>query len=57
MPPVSKKQARMMNAAAHNPEFAAEVGVSKKVAEEFSASGKQYQRLPESRGRVMKKKK
>ena len=47
MPPKSKAQARMMNAAEHNPAFAKKVGISKKVATEFAASGKQYKKLPE----------
>ena len=47
MPPRSKAQARMMNAAAHNPAFAKKVGVSKGVAKEFSAEGAAYKRLPE----------
>ena len=47
MPPRSKAQARMMDAAAHNPAFARKVGISKKVATEFSAKGAAYKRLPE----------
>ena len=47
MPAKSKAQARMMNAAEHNPKFAREVGISKQVATEFAASGKQYSKLPE----------
>jgi hypothetical protein len=35
MPSVSKKQARTMRAAAHNPDFAAKMGISRKVAREF----------------------
>jgi hypothetical protein len=36
MPSKSKKQARLMAAAAHNPEFARKVGVPAKVAREFN---------------------
>lgn len=40
MPPVSKKQKRLMDAAAHNPAFAKKVGVPMSVAMDFSESGK-----------------
>ena len=36
VPSKSKKQARMMAAAAHNPAFARKVGVPAKVAKEFN---------------------
>ena len=36
MPSKSKKQARLMAAAAHNPAFAKKVGVPVKVAKEFN---------------------
>lgn len=36
MPSSSKKQEKLMAAAAHNPEFAKEVGVDQKVAKEFN---------------------
>jgi hypothetical protein len=36
MPSTSKKQARMMAAAAHDPAFAKRVGVPQKVAKEFN---------------------
>lgn len=36
MPSKSPKQARMMAAAAHNPQFAKKVGVPAKVAKEFN---------------------
>jgi hypothetical protein len=36
MPSASQKQARMMAAAAHDPKFAAKVGVPVKVAKEFN---------------------
>jgi len=38
MPSVSKKQARFMAAAAHNPEFAKKAGIKQSVAEEFNAA-------------------
>ena len=40
MPSVSKKQARTMAAAAHNPEFAKKVGIPVKVAKEFVVADK-----------------
>lgn len=40
MPAVSAKQKRLMDAAAHNPEFAEKVGVPTDVAKEFSAASK-----------------
>ena len=40
MPSKSKSQARMMAAAAHNPDFAKKVGVSRKVAKEFNQADK-----------------
>lgn len=38
MPSVSPAQARMMAAAAHDPKFAAKVGVPQSVAQEFNAA-------------------
>lgn len=38
MPSKSKKQARMMAGAAHNPKFAKKVGVPLSVAKEFNAA-------------------
>lgn len=38
MPSKSVKQARTMRAAAHDPEFAAKVGIPRNVAEEFVAA-------------------
>ena len=38
MPSKSKKQARTMAAAAHNPAFAKKVGIPIKVAKEFNAA-------------------
>jgi len=40
MPPVSKKQKKFMDAAAHSPAFAKKAGVPMSVAKDFSASGK-----------------
>jgi len=40
MPSVSKKQARFMQAAAHNPEFAKKAGISQSVAREFTEADK-----------------
>jgi len=36
MPSVSKRQARFMRIAAHDPEFAAKAGIDQKVAREFN---------------------
>ena len=36
MPSKSKKQARTMAAAAHNPKFAKKIGIPTKVAKEFN---------------------
>ena len=50
MPARSKKQFRLMAAAAHNPSFAKKVGVPQKVAEEYTAASKgTYKKLPEQR--------
>ena len=40
MPASSEKQKRLMDAAAHNPEFAKKVGIPSKVAKEFSKESK-----------------
>lgn len=40
MPAVSKKQKRLMDAAAHSPAFAKKVGIPTSVAKEFSESSK-----------------
>lgn len=40
MPSKSAAQARMMAAAAHNPEFAKKVGVPQSVAKDFNAADK-----------------
>ena len=36
MPSITPKQARTMEAAAHNPQFAAKVGIPVKVAKEYN---------------------
>lgn len=46
MPAVSKRQARLMNAVAHNPSFAKKAGIPVSVGKEFSVAGKAYKRLP-----------
>jgi len=38
MPSVSPKQAALMRAVAHNPAFAAKVGIPQKVGREFAAA-------------------
>lgn len=40
MPSKSKKQAKTMQAAAHNPEFAKKLGIPQKVAKEFTVADK-----------------
>ena len=40
MPSKSKKQARTMRAAKHNPAFAKKMGIPQKVAREFVAADK-----------------
>jgi hypothetical protein len=40
MPSVSKKQARTMAAAAHNPAFAKKMGIPQSVAKEFNQADK-----------------
>lgn len=40
MPSVSKKQHNLMQAVAHNPEFAKKVGIPQKVGKEFAAADK-----------------
>ena len=45
MPSKSKSQARLMAAAAHDPEFAERVGVPMKVAKDFVKADKKSGRL------------
>jgi hypothetical protein len=40
MPSTSKKQERFMQAAAHNPKFAKDAGISVSVAQDFVAADK-----------------
>jgi hypothetical protein len=44
LPSVSKKQARMMRAAAHSRSFAKKVGVAQRVAREFVRADKRKAR-------------
>lgn len=41
MPSTSPAQKRTMRAAAHNPEFAAKMGIPQKVARDFEAADRQ----------------
>jgi hypothetical protein len=45
MPSKSPAQARLMAAVAHNPEFAAKVGIPQKVGKEFNTADKGTQML------------
>ena len=47
MPATSKAQFRMMQAAKHNPKMRRRMGISKKVAEEFTPHGASPRGLPE----------
>ena len=49
MPSVSKSQAKFMNAAAHNPEFAKKAGIKQETAKEWSDkdSKDRTKKLPE----------
>lgn len=51
MPSKTKKQARTMAAAAHNPTFAKKVGIPQKVAKEFNAADSAKHRRKSGRGR------
>lgn len=44
MPSVSNKQHRFMEAIAHNPKFAKEVGVKQKVGKDFTKADKRKKR-------------
>ena len=48
MPSTSKKQARTMAAAAHNPDFARRVGMPQKIAQDFNQSDKGTKMLREA---------
>lgn len=54
MPSKTKKQAKLMAAAAHSPEFAKKVGVKQSVAKEFNQADSGTGIL---KGKVKKKKK
>jgi len=45
VPSKTKKQARTMAAAAHNPQFAKKVGIPTKVAKEFNQADKKSGKL------------
>ena len=49
MPSVSKRQAKFMAAAAHNPAFAKKVGISVTAAKEFSAADQKGRPKPKRR--------
>lgn len=51
MPAVSKKQARFMNAVAHNADFAAKVGVPQSVGREFAGKVKDAPAKPAASSR------
>lgn len=53
MPSKSKKQARLMAAAANNPSFSRKVGIPQKVAREFHAADKK--RAPRLLGQKKRK--
>lgn len=55
MPSKSKKQARTMAAAAHNPAFAKKVGIPSKVAKEFNQADAGTGILRGPRSRAQKK--
>ena len=51
MPSKTPKQARLMAAAAHNPQFAKRVGVPQSVARDFNRADKGKPILKKKRGR------
>ncbi len=58
MPSKSKKQARLMSAAAHDPRFAKKTGVPMSVAQEFNQADKGSSTLKQAmQDRFMKKSK
>lgn len=57
MPSKSKKQARLMAAAAHNPKFARKAGVPQRVAREFNQADKGTGILKGKRKRAKKARK
>ena len=50
MPAKSKAQAKLMNAAAHNPSFAKKVGIKPSVAKDFTATKGEMKGLPARAG-------
>lgn len=48
MPARSKRQYRLMSAAAHNPAFAKAVKIPQKIGKDYIAATKNYKKLPES---------
>ena len=55
MPAVSKKQEKLMQAVAHNPEFAKKVGVPQKVGKEFTMKKYNEGGMMKKEGRGMAK--
>ena len=53
MPSVSPAQARMMAAAAHNPQFAQKVGVPSRVAKEFNQADAKTGILRKKKAKVL----
>lgn len=51
MPSKTKKQARTMAAAAHNPAFAKRLGIPTKVAKEFNAADEKKGTLKKRKGK------
>lgn len=51
MPSKSDKQKRLMAAAAHNPKFAAKVGIPVKVAKEFNKEDTKKRKTSKTRGK------
>lgn len=48
MPSVSPAQAHLMQAVAHNPKFAAKVGIPQRVGKDFAAADKAVGKVPAS---------
>jgi hypothetical protein len=51
MPSKTKKQARMMAGAAHDPKFAAKMDIPQKVAKEFNKADKGTGKLKKAKGK------
>jgi hypothetical protein len=56
MPSKTKKQAKTMRAAAHNPEFAKKMGIPQSVAKEFAAADKAKTTRKPTKGKKKAKK-